>query len=319
MPFTVPERLLSESGAELALRFQPAATHPVGIIQINHGLGEHAARYNEFAHHLSQSGFHVYAHDHRGHGLTSAPDAPTGQFAGHNGDAKVLQDTGFVMNTIRERHKDLPCLLFGHSMGGLITMAAMTGGYCKPDAAAICNSNFADPLSRALAFTVLKAQRMFLGSDVPSTLMLNMTFNTWAKQIKNYRTNFDWLSHDEAEVALYNNDPLCGFAPSIGMWLDVFRFMHRANMTAIRDHITPDLPVYLQGGGQDPSTKGGQSLLALEKRLKAAGINHITTRIYPEMRHESLHESDRERFMQDFTSWAFKAVSGSSNQASHLS
>lgn len=308
MSFDVPEILLSPSGAKLALRFQPANQAAIGVVQISHGLAEHAARYQEFARYLSDHGFHVYAHDHRGHGLTQAPDAPLGQFAVKDGDQKTLQDMGFVEKTIRERHAGLPLILFGHSMGGLITLAALCGRFCTPDAAAISNSNFANVVNQTLAFTLLKAERMFLGSDVPSHFLPSMTFHTWAKQVKNYQTQFDWLSHDTAEVALYNSDPLCGFAPSVSMWIDVFRFMRRCNEPAPQQTLALHLPFYLQGGGQDPSTKGGKSLLALEKRLKTAGFSNVTTRIYANMRHESLHETDKERFMQDFTTWALQAV-----------
>ncbi|WP_439272059.1 alpha/beta fold hydrolase [Pseudochrobactrum sp. HB0163] len=307
MPFATVESIASSTGAKLALRYQPAAegSPARGVIQISHGLAEHGARYQTFAQYLSARGFHVYAHDHRGHGLTRADDAPLGQFAAKNGDEKVLQDMAFIEKTIRKNHPDLPLILFGHSMGGLITLASLCGKFCKPDAAAICNSNFTNRLNQTLAFALLKAERMLLGSDVPSTLLPRITFHNWAKQAGD-KSPFDWLSHDAAEVALYNDDPLCGYDPSVSMWTDVFRFMRRCNDPAPQQAVALHLPLYLQGGGKDPSTKGGKSLLALEKRLKAAGFSNITTQIYPEMRHESLHETNRERFMQDFTAWAFK-------------
>ncbi len=310
MPFETAGHVISSTGAELALRYQPAAegSPARGVMQISHGLAEHAARYQAFAQYLAARGFHVYAHDHRGHGLTRAADAPLGQFAVKDGDEKVLQDMAFIEKTIREEHPDLPLILFGHSMGGLVTLAALCGKFCKPDAAAICNSNFASRLNQTLAFTLLKAERMFLGSDVPSALLPKMTFRTWAKQVENYQSQFDWLSHDAAEVALYNDDPLCGYDPSVSMWTDVFRFMRRCNNPAPQQAIPLQLPLYLQGGGQDPSTEGGKALLALEKRLKTAGFGKITTQIYPDMRHESLHETDRARFMQDFTAWALQTV-----------
>ncbi|WOC16976.1 lysophospholipase [Pseudochrobactrum sp. MP213Fo] len=306
MPFNKPETFLSPTGASLAVRFQPAddAFKARGIVQICHGLAEHSARYQDFAYYLTRHGFHVYAHDHRGHGLTTAPDAPIGQFAHKDGADKVLQDVGFVHRHIREQHKSLPVILFGHSMGGLITLAALCGNYCKPDAAAICNSNFADPLTQRFATLLLKGERMFLGSDVASGLLPKLTFRTWAKQIANYQTQFDWLSHDPAEVALYNADPLCGFDPSVSLWLDVWRFMAMCNDPAPKHAITPSLPLYLQGGGADPSTNHGKALTALNQRLSRAGLNNITTQIYPDMRHESLHETQRERFMQDFSTWA---------------
>ena len=306
MTFDQPQFLISPTGAHLALRYQPANSQKpaLGVIQINHGLAEHAARYQEFAEYLSEHGFHVYAYDHRGHGLTTAPDAPIGQFAVKNGAEKLLQDVGFIEQTIRERHAGLPLLLFGHSMGGLVTLAALCGKYAKPDAAAVCNSNFSNPMTQTIGALLLKAERMFLGSDVPSSLLPKMTFHTWAKQIKNYQTQFDWLSHDAAEVALYNNDPLCGFAPSVSMWLDISKLMQMCNDPAPKNNIPLNLPLYLQGGGQDPSTENGKAITALGKRLTSAGLTDVTTQIYPDMRHESLHETDRARFMQDFTAWA---------------
>jgi alpha-beta hydrolase superfamily lysophospholipase len=40
------------------------------VIQIAHGLGEHARRYDDMAAALNRAGFTVYADDHRGHGQT---------------------------------------------------------------------------------------------------------------------------------------------------------------------------------------------------------------------------------------------------------
>ena len=58
----------SPTGARLRL-YSSLAKDPMAIVQINHGLAEHAARYQAFAHALNEAGFHAYAHDHRGHGV----------------------------------------------------------------------------------------------------------------------------------------------------------------------------------------------------------------------------------------------------------
>jgi len=41
-----------------------------GVVQISHGMGEHAGRYERLARHLTGAGFAVYANDQRGHGRT---------------------------------------------------------------------------------------------------------------------------------------------------------------------------------------------------------------------------------------------------------
>src|SRR5205085_2061158 len=81
MPFDVQTTCSSLTGAVLNLYVSSAKSTPRGVIQVNHGIAEHAARYGRFAEAMSDAGFHVYAHDHRGHGATTAPDAPPGIFA----------------------------------------------------------------------------------------------------------------------------------------------------------------------------------------------------------------------------------------------
>ena len=38
-----------------------------GIVQISHGIGEHAGRYKSIAKKLCKQGYEVYANDHRNH------------------------------------------------------------------------------------------------------------------------------------------------------------------------------------------------------------------------------------------------------------
>ena len=76
MTFDIETTHASPSGATLKLYVMQAKASPRGVIQVNHGLAEHASRYARFAEAMAARGFHVYAHDHRGHGATTAPDAP---------------------------------------------------------------------------------------------------------------------------------------------------------------------------------------------------------------------------------------------------
>ncbi len=42
-----------------------------GVLQVSHGMGEHALRYREPLRPLLDAGIAIYANDHRGHGRTS--------------------------------------------------------------------------------------------------------------------------------------------------------------------------------------------------------------------------------------------------------
>ncbi|MGF1595814.1 MAG: alpha/beta fold hydrolase [Acidimicrobiales bacterium] len=87
---------------------------PRGVVQIAHGLAEHAARYDRFARALLGAGFLVFATDHRGHGRTAGDRLGDFGAAGFGGLVADVADYG---RRVAGEHPDLPLFLFGHSMG----------------------------------------------------------------------------------------------------------------------------------------------------------------------------------------------------------
>ncbi|WP_245419434.1 alpha/beta fold hydrolase [Phyllobacterium salinisoli] len=308
MPFQTAEHFTSPTGAAISLRHAVARGKPRAAIQINHGLAEHSARYIGFAKRLAAAGFHVYAHDHRGHGETTAPDAPRGMFSVRGGAAKVLADVAAVNTHIHRVHSDLPIVIFGHSMGGLITLSHILRHPETVDAAAIWNANFSAGAAGRLAQLILKAERMLLGSDVPSHILPKLTFRAWGRGIPNRRTDFDWLSRDPTEVDAYIADSHCGWDASVGMWLDVFDFVFYGARDGNFAKVRRDMPLHLVGGEKDPATDNGKAVAALVQRMQAMGFRNVTERIYPETRHESLNEINRDAITDDFIAWLNKIV-----------
>lgn len=308
MPFQTAEILASPSGAALRLRHTPAHAVPRGVVQINHGLAEHSARYARFAESLAEAGFHVYAHDHRGHGETRAADAPQGMFSASGGAEKVFADGAAVNAHIHAAHPGLPVIIFGHSMGGLITLAYVLKHPETVHAAAIWNANFSAGAAGRLAQLILRGERMLLGSDVPSRILPKLTFREWGRKIPDARTAFDWLSRDPAEVDAYIADPDCGWDASVAMWLDIFDFVFQGADNRNFSKIPRTMPFHLVGGEKDPATDNGRAVGALAQRLRAMGFTDVTEQIYPETRHESLNEINREAITQDFIAWAGEVV-----------
>lgn len=308
MPFEISSKLASPTGAILNLYVRDADAPARAVVQINHGLAEHAARYGRFADFLAARGYHVYAHDHRGHGGTSAPGAPLGRFAQKDGVEYVLADVGAVHDRIADQHPGLPVVIFGHSMGGLIALN-FTLRHSEPiAAAAIWNANFSAGMLGRLAQAILAFERFRLGSDVPSRMLPKLTFGDWAKKVPNARTAFDWLSRDPAEVDLYVADPLCGWDASVSMWIDIFDLVFAGaddrNFAAVRK----DLPFNLAGGERDPATDGGKAVEALASRMRRMGFSNLVSKVYMETRHESLNEINREPIMADFAAWLDRTI-----------
>lgn len=294
---------LQNAGASLACYHQPAEGQAQAILMISHGLAEHSRRYRRFAETMAARGYHVYAHDHRGHGETTAFDAPLGRFARRDGIEHVVSDIAAMHDFVTGRHPGLPLILLGHSMGGLIALNAAADLPGRFAAVAVWNSNFAVGLSGRAAQAILLTERMLKGSDVPSDMLPRLTFAAWGKSIPDHRTQFDWLSRDPAEVDAYISDPLCGFDASVSLWLDVFALTFRGIEKEQLERLPKDLPIHLVGGGKDPATSMGKAVLWLSKHLKGRGFSRISTMIYQDMRHETLNEIGAETAIADFADW----------------
>ncbi|MCB1382361.1 MAG: alpha/beta hydrolase [Notoacmeibacter sp.] len=297
-------RLESPTGATLNLYSLAARGTPRGVVQINHGLAEHAARYGRFMQALAQAGFHSYAHDHRGHGETVAPDAPPGRFAREDGAARVIADVKAVHDHIATVHPGLPVIAFGHSMGGLI---AMNYAFAHADGLkglAVWNANFSAGLLGRLAQGLIAWEKFRLGSDAPSRLLPKLTFQDWAKKVPQARTAFDWLSRDAAEVDKYVADPLCGWDASVSMWRDVFELIFAGADDANLKAMPHSLPINLVGGEKDPATDGGKAVTHLHGRLARLDFLDLTCTILPSTRHESLNETNRDETTAGFITWA---------------
>ncbi|GAA2338001.1 alpha/beta hydrolase [Saccharopolyspora halophila] len=107
------DRTVSGSLGELAVHEWSAAS-PAWIALIAHGYGEHSGRYQGLAERLVGARALVCAPDHIGHGRSPGDRV-------HFEDAEVLvADLDAVRRELAAEHPDLPIVLIGHSMGGML-------------------------------------------------------------------------------------------------------------------------------------------------------------------------------------------------------
>lgn len=298
-----PQTISSPTGAALNLRCLAPDGEPVAIVQINHGMAEHCARYERFARFLAAHGYATVAHDHRGHGATAAPDAQLGIFGKPDGWKKVLADVSAVTEAARETWPSAPVVTFGHSMGAIITLDWLAENPGATQAGALWNTSFDTPPALPVLVGLLRLERFFKGSDTPSRIAVALTFEAWNRKFAPNRTGFDWLSRDEAEVDAYVADPLCGFPVSVGAWLDVIGSIRRSADRTRIDRLPKNLPVHLCAGSRDPSSMEGAAMQRLGGRLRAAGMTDVAVRVFEGARHEGLNEINRDEIMSSFASW----------------
>lgn len=280
----------SPTGAALHVRVARASSVPRGILLVQHGLAEHGGRYEGFADEMRLLDLDVFVHDHRGHGSTSALDAPFRRFATSNGAAKVVADSHAVLAHARSEHPGLPIIVFGHSLGGTIALQMAERYGVELAGVAVWNANLTFGLQERIAVQGLKVERAMKGSDVASRLFARATFEAWGKSVEGARTPHDWLSHDPSVVEDYARDPLCGFTPTVSMASDIVDLVRRAGEEAQLSQLPTDLPIHLLGGGGDPATAGGEAVDALAARIRINGSRRVTSEIVAGARHETLNE-----------------------------
>jgi len=273
---------------------------PRAVVQIAHGLAEHAGRYGRLAEALTGAGYAVYANDQRGHGRTATTPADLGFFAPEGGWHKCVDDLWQIHRRIGADHPGLPQVLLGHSMGSYLAQQFL-GMHGEALAGAVLSgSNGKPPPIAALGRLIARVERLRLGPRGTSPLLHALAFEPFNKPFAPARTPFDWLSRDAAEVDRYSADPLCGFRPRVQLWVDLLDGLAEIARPGLQARIPKRLPIYVFSGARDPV---GANLKQLLAAYAAAGLARVTARIYPEGRHEMLNETNREQVSQDLIAW----------------
>ncbi len=289
MPDITPARSAERSftdahGIRIVFDVHPAQTPtPRAVVQLAHGVGEHAGRYGEVIAALTAAGYTVYADDHRGHGRTGILQ--------HDGDVSRLGRLGpgghraavaavfQLTELIRAEHPDLPLILLGHSWGSFLAQILVDAHPDAYDALVLSGSSLRWPGS--------------LNSGD-----LNKPWN------KPGALGTEWLSSDLTVGQAFLDDPLTTTRtlPELFGVRDVLRLIGkpRKNLSALRG---APLPVLLMVG-RDDTVGGPRSVHRLADAYRTrSGLTDVTTLVYPDARHEIFNESGRAEVFADLLAW----------------
>lgn len=272
------------------------------VIHIAHGMAEHSKRYERFAEQCVTDNIAVYAHDHRGHGHTGAKDM-LGHYSDHKGWKLVLSDMNDIQTMIRKQHPNTPVFIMGHSMGSFITQ-----GYVfkyQPDihGLILSGSDYNPPFKYRAARAIAKFEKLRKGPRFRSKLIEKLTFGTFNQRFKPNQTHYDWLSSDLNEIRKYIEDPHCGFVCTTQLWCDLLAGLSDIYHPDSFKQLSPDTPVLIFGGQEDPVGHFGNGLIALSRHYTDAGIRDVDLQIYSMGRHEMLNEVNREEVGQHILVW----------------
>lgn len=89
---------------------------PRAVVCLVHGLGEHSGRYQHVAEFLCRNGLALVSFDLRGHGQSAGKRGHVDSFA------EFMDDIEWIVVETRAQFPDLPCFLYGHSLGGILVL-----------------------------------------------------------------------------------------------------------------------------------------------------------------------------------------------------
>ncbi|MCA9934613.1 MAG: lysophospholipase [Ardenticatenaceae bacterium] len=111
------EKFQGDGGFDLFMQSWLPDGDKRAVIILIHGLGEHSSRYQNVVDALVPQGYAIYSFDHRGHGRS-----PDRQCAHVNDWSEYRSDMRAFVQLVQQREPGLPLFIYGHSMGGLITL-----------------------------------------------------------------------------------------------------------------------------------------------------------------------------------------------------
>lgn len=280
--------------------FRPE-TAPKACVEIVHGMSEHRSRYDEFAKYLVSRGYAAVTYDLPGHGETAGKD-PLGYFGDENGWQTLTDSAEEIAERCRSEFPGVPLILFGHSMGTIIGRCFLQkhdNELCEAILSGAPNYQSAIPVAIFLG----NVTALFKGKKGHSKMLDSLSTGTFAKSVKNARTDFDWLSYNSKNVDAYIADPLCGFPFTVAGYQDLFHGTKQMHEVSAYACTKPDLPILFFSGKDDPCRGGDAGFQDSIDTLKKAGYKNVDSHLYDGMRHETMHEDAHMQVFADAADW----------------
>jgi len=267
-------------GVAIAFYEWPVA-NPRAVIQIAHGLGEHARRYDDMAVVLNRAGFSVYADDHRGHGQTGLGQIESKQIKklgnlGPGGMDATYKQVEDLTRLIKGENPRKPIVLIGHSWGSFIAQKIINKESDMYDAVVLSGS----------ALTM------------PGYIATGDFNKVWKKLPGS--TGYEWLSRDVEIQKKFLEDPLTFLAAAMQV-LGVKNSLKMFGKPS--KNVRGDLPILVQVGEADPIGGEYSNKALLEAYRKNSGIQDIELFVYHEARHEIYNELNKDEITQDLIDW----------------
>ena len=274
----MPE-FIDAHGIAIVYDVHPAEAEPRGVVQLLHGVGEHAGRYSALIAALTADGFTVYADDRRGHGRTGmghhGGDATKLGRLGPGGYRAALAACRQFTRLIRDENPGLPLIILGHSWGSFMAQRLVND----------------DP--QAYDGVILSGTALLW----PGSLNSGDLNKPWKSPDA---MGTEWLASDLSVGRAFLDDPLTTDEPLLKLFgpVDTLRLLGKP-----RKDLGVDIPVLLMVG-RDDTVGGPRSVHRLADAYRTRSkLTDVTTLVYPDVRHEIFNDVSQAEVRADLLAW----------------
>jgi len=253
-------------GTPLYLRHWAPDGKPWATVLIVHGIAEHSGRYERTGRLLAEAGLDVHAFDLRGHGLSGGRRVYVRTWD------DFLDDLACRLVAVREPGR--PVVLFGHSMGALISLTYACSDRPAPDLLVLS----APPLDARVPGWQ-RALAPVLSRLAPTLVLANPITG-------------EQLSRDPAVGTACFADPLVQPRSTTRLGAELFTAMNRGRAQLHRLHV-PTLVIH---GGDD-------TLVPTQVSEPLAAIPGVERRVLPGLRHETLNDPEGPHVVAAIVEW----------------
>lgn len=280
----------------------PAENAKANLTMIT-GMQEYAARYDGMARYLNEKGINVWILDAFGQGLNAEKEEDLEKWPIDAFEKTVI---AIHLMNLKVKKNGLPTTQAGHSMGSFMTQARLEMFPHSSDKTILIGSNGGQAGLMSFAALLSKIIVHANNWDEPSPGLTNLGVGAYGKKIKNKKTSLDWLSYNEQNVQDYMNDPYLGHMPTGGFWREFLQGMAQIWKGKNLKKIAKDEIILITAGEEDPVGQNGKGPRWLESTYKKLGIENVTLKMYPHMRHEIHNEDDKETVYEDLANFILK-------------
>lgn len=296
---------LSSNGSTLIHCVKWVPENPIGVIQIVHGITEHIDRYEEFANYMVNQGYIVIGNDHLGHGKSIITDKPK-MFIGELGSWNYLvKDINTLYEIITEEYK-LPIYLIGFSLGSFVSRHYLIDYNPFYQKAILVGTGIQPNIVLNILKLIVKGEVKKICVENTSKFIRELSFGTYNKQIKDAKTDYDWLTSSEEEINKYINDPLVGKDTTGSLFYELLDGMvYTSKLSNIKK--MKELPILLLSGLDDPVGSKGNGVKKLENIYKKNNID-VSLKLYEGKRHDLFHETNKFEVFNDILTYIKKEL-----------